>query len=506
MQEETILYPTIRHAERIPDHPALISEEASITYADLEKRIAAVAGSLMDMGCRIGDRVALAAPNSLTWAVCAHAIWRIGAVLLPLDPQSLRVRARTVLAQFTPTLILAEDDRCTELHAHLPGPARIIPIGTVGRSQSTDDRQQQSSSRAVPTTVDPTRLHSIVLTSGTTREPRGVRLTYANHLFNALGSALNLGIRTDDRWLVNLPLCHIGGLAIILRCALYGTTAVIQHGADPEETIRAITEHRVTQLSLVATTLRRLLQSYGKDQFPSWVRTVLVGGGPVGSELLREARARGLPVLPTYGMTETASQAVTLSPDVTADSLSVAGKPLPFCELEIRGDDGRALGPGQEGTIWIHGLIVAEGYWKSPDEIDRIGPDGWLETRDLGTLDADGYLTVRGRRDNVIITGGKKVSPEEVEDILTRLPQVRRAAVVGVADPEWGQAVVAIIETDSPEPSAEGIRRRLSSYLERHQIPRRFLVVAQLPTTEAGKIDRRRVRELVDSDAARALA
>jgi O-succinylbenzoic acid--CoA ligase len=505
MKHDSIIYPTIRHAERTPDHPALIAGETNVTYAELETRIVTVASALLDLGCRIGDRVALAAPSSLEWTVLAHAVWRIGAVLLPLDPKSLRLNGRALLAQFTPAFVFVDEQECKDLRAHLPGPARIIPIGIFAGSRGSTAPHREGERREVPTAIDPMRLHTIMLTSGTTREPRGVRLTFANHLFNALGSALNLGIHDDDRWLVNLPLVHIGGLAIILRCSFYGTTAIIQRGADPDETIRAIEEYRVTQLSLVATTLRRLLQSYAKDRFPAWVRTVLVGGGPVDVELLREARARGLPVLPTYGMTETASQAATLSPDADAADLAVAGKPLPFCELEIRDDAGRTLSSRQEGTIWIRGPMVADGYWKSPDEADPIGADGWLETTDIGQLDGDGYLTVRGRRDNVIITGGKKVCPEEIEDVLTRLPQIRRAAVVGVDDPEWGEAVVALIETDSPPPSLDAIKENLRDSLEPHQIPRQFLAVERLPTTEAGKIDRRRVRKLVDSDAVRAL-
>jgi fatty-acyl-CoA synthase len=197
-------------------------------------------------------------------------------------------------------------------------------------------------------------------------------------------------------------------------------------------------------------------------------------------------------------MTETASQAATMSPTVDPDRFPVAVPPLPFCEIEIRDEDGQSVAPGVDGTICIRGPMVSDGYWKSPDEIEPIGIDGWLETNDIGALDADGCLTVHGRRDNVIITGGKKVCPEEIERALEQLPNIHRAAVIGVDDPEWGQAVVALIEIETgANVEPETLKQQLVERLEGYKIPRQIHITDRIPTTAAGKIDRQALTDVL---------
>lgn len=316
---------------------------------------------------------------------------------------------------------------------------------------------------------------TIVFTSGTTGPARAVRLTVANWRAAAAGSAAHLDHGPDDTWLAVMPLHHVGGLSILYRSAYVGGRVRWVPGADPG---RIATELRsgVTMASLVPTVLRRVLDA-DSDSF-SGLKAVLVGGGPIPGGLLEAASARGMPVLPTYGMTETCAQVATLHP---GSALRAAAHPLPGIDLRIAPD----------GRIQVRGAQVSPGY---ADEDDR--PTGaWFTSPDLGRLESDGALRVRGRADDVIVTGGENVWPGEVEEVLAAHPAVRLAVVVGRPDPEWGEQVVAVYEG---EPVGAGeLRHWLRPRLAPHQVPARVQRVERIPLNPTGKPDREAVRSLM---------
>jgi O-succinylbenzoic acid--CoA ligase len=477
----TIEYPTIRWARAIPDHPAVITAGVVVTYRRLEEMIGSAVGRLRQHGIGPGDRVVVCGVNSLDWIVTAHALIRLGATLIAARTQLLPAEARTLTECFHPRLALCDPS----LQDLWPS---ALPLTIVSQPSSVSDPTVE---------FDPDACCTIVFTSGSEGEPKGIGLTFRNHLAGALASALNLGVHPDDRWLLNLPAFHIGGLAIILRAAIYGTTAVVHDRFDPAATWRAIRDDRVTQLSLVATTLRRLLDAEPDSRCPDWVRSVLVGGGPAPSALLTFARDRGFPILPTYGMTETASQIATLAPWAPPAKRHTAGMALPLAEIAIRDEHGQAVAAGCEGQIYLRGPMVASAYF------DRAGAarpladaDGWMPTRDVGSLDQDGYLTVHGRIDQVIISGGEKIHAEEIENALTEMATVTRAAVVGVPDAEWGEAPAAMIErAPGSADSVEDVRAFLTARLPRFKLPRLIEFVDAVPTLPSGKPDRRALRE-----------
>jgi len=483
-----LTYPTIRHAARQPDHPAVIDGGLTLTYGELELRVQSAARNLLSLGVRPLDRVAVAGVNSLAWVVLAHAIPRIGAILAPINPQLNPQEAVLYMERIAPALVLVDDIAGgSPAHAGWPG-CPVVPLLEVTAERSVVGTAELREE------ITPDDLHTIIPTSGTTGTPKGVCLTMQNHLAGALASALNLGIDPQDRWLANLPFHHVGGIAIIMRAAFYGTTIVIQNQFAAEAVIEAIPRDRITQLSLVGTMLARLLDAIGNRPFPHSVRSVLVGGGPVSRSLVSEARARGLPVLPTYGLTETASQVATLSPGAAMEKLHTTGRPLAMCEVEIRDEAGQPLAAGCDGTICVRGPMVSSGYWTAPDHIEPIGHDGWFVTSDVGTLDTEGFLVVRGRRDGVIITGGEKVFPEEVEAILEQVDGVARAAVFAVHDRAWGQRVVALVEV-APDAAfdPDALRAHLERRLAHYKIPKTIMRVDRLPLTATGKIDRRQL-------------
>jgi O-succinylbenzoic acid--CoA ligase len=312
-----------------------------------------------------------------------------------------------------------------------------------------------------------------ILTSGTSGRPRPVGLTYGNFLFSAVGSAFNIGVDPDDRWLCCLPLSHVAGLSIILRSVIYGTTAVLLDGFDTEQVASTLVSGDISLLSLVPTQLIRLLEA-GADL--SRPRAILIGGGPVPPDALREALDRGATVVQTYGMTETCSQVTTLAPADASRRVGSAGRPLLTTHVRI-----------QEGEILVQGPTVAR---------EAVDPDGWLHTGDLGHIDDEGFLYVTGRSTDVIVTGGENVMPAEVEAVLLSHPSVADAAVVGRPDPEWQEAVCALVVLlDGREAPEEELRAHCAASLAAYKVPKQVDFISTLPRTPSGKLLRGQLPE-----------
>jgi len=431
-----------RAAALRPDHPALVTPEETLTYAQLHARALEAAAGLAANGAGEGERVAIAATPTVPFAVAVHAALLLGAAVVPIDPR------------------LGEEERA----------ARAAGAAVAVAGPPAKDRGGTGAARPAPVLdrLDPAAVATVVHTSGTSADPKPVELTVGNWLWNALGSALTLGLDPDDRWLCTLPLSHVGGLSILIRSAIYGTTVVLHERFEAERAAKAIAEDGVTLVSLVPTTLGRLLDA-GLERPPA-LRVALVGGGPLSPALAERARAAGIPVAQTYGLTEACSQ-VTTSP---LGEPQTAGRPLLGTRIRIAEDDGEIL---------VQGPTVAPG---APAQ------DGWLHTGDLGTLDDRGRLTVTGRKADTIVTGGENVAPAEVEAALLSHPAVADAGVHGRPHPEWGEAVVAtVVLRDGHDADAEALRAHVAARLARFKVPKQIAFAAALPRTASGKLLRR---------------
>ena len=312
----------------------------------------------------------------------------------------------------------------------------------------------------------------VLFTSGSTGEPRPVALTRENFEASARGSADILGVRTDDRWLCCLPVFHVGGLSILVRSALNATTAVLEERFDVQRVKDLLESGEVTVVSLVPTMLARLRDA-GLERAHG-LRALLLGGGPIPDELFAWAVGVGLPVRLTYGMTETTSQIATAA---AGERLA---HPLPGVGVRISAD----------GEILVRGEMVAPG---------AADGDGWLHSGDVGSLDADGRLTVHGRLKDLIVTGGENVAPVEVEQALLAHPGVADAGVLGVPDREWGEAVCALVVPGelgvAPDQLREWCRERLPGF----KAPKRIELVDALPRNAAGKLVRDELRTLIST-------
>lgn len=315
--------------------------------------------------------------------------------------------------------------------------------------------------------IDPAGAASVVFTSGSSGGRKGVRLTLDNWEAAARASMDHLGHGPDDTWLLALPLHHVAGLSIIVRSAYSGGAVRMLPGFDPV-TYATHLRRGVTVASMVPTMISRVLE-VDPGPFPG-LNAVLLGGGPIPDRLLEQAHASGLPVLPTYGLTETAGQVATLRPGQPVENKAY---PLPGVMLRIE----------SEGLIAVRGPMVSPGYVGEPDR----GAEDWLVTGDLGTIDGDGALRVTGRADTIIVSGGENIDPAVVEAAVVRVAGVEKALVAGLASERWGMEAVCLY-VGKAEPSR--VEAELRHILPGFMIPKRWLQVADLPLTPLGKPDR----------------
>jgi O-succinylbenzoic acid--CoA ligase len=478
-----------RRAATHPSRPAIIAGDHTWSFAELHARASALAAHLAGLGARPGDRVALLARNSAVFAAVVHAAPRAGLVLVPLNTRLAPAELAWQLADCGASLLLY-DEGFGEIVGRIAEEWR--GGGVVEVASSAPPLLHCSTP---PLDLDAP--HTIIYTSGTTGRPKGAVLTAGNHWWSATASALNLGLRDDDRWLAVLPLFHVGGLSILLRGAIYGIPVVVHERFDAAAALEAIERDGVTVASVVAVMLQRLLEAAGERPLPAHFRCALLGGGPAPLPLLEACAARGVPVVQTYGMTETASQAVTLAPADALRKLGSAGQPL--LPLELRVDaDGREAAPGEVGEIYVRGPMVAAGYYGRPDATAAAIRDGWLHTGDAGYLDAEGYLYVVDRRSDLIISGGENVYPAEVEAALLAHPAVLEAGVVGAPDPQWGQVPVAHVVARPGYVAGEALAAELVAFcrgrLAAYKAPRRVSFAEALPRTASGKLRRVELR------------
>ncbi|MDR7555407.1 MAG: o-succinylbenzoate--CoA ligase [Armatimonadota bacterium] len=463
---------------------ALVAGDEHLTFADLDRRAAGLARRLAGLGVAAGDHVAVLLRNGPAYAETAFALARLGAVMVPLNTRLATPELAWQLADSGARWLLSEERLAAQARQAVgdgtvtPGASRLLLVEAVAREPEADARLQER--------IDLSQVQGIVYTSATTSRPKGAQLTFGNHWWNAAGSALHLGVRRDDAWLAVLPFYHVGGLALLWRCVLYGIPLVVHEGFDADAANRAIDAGGVTMVSVVATMLQRMLDARAHRPFPPSLRCVLLGGGPAADALLERCAALGVPVAPTYGLTEAASQVATLPPDEFARKRRAAGRPL--FPVEVRID----APPGAVGEILVRGPTVMVGYWNRPEETAHALRDGWLHTGDLGYLDADGDLVVVDRRDDLIVTGGENVYPSEVEAVLRAHPAVADAGVFGVPDPEWGQVVAAaVVARPGAQVDVAALQAFCAARLARFKVPRRIWVVDDLPRSTGGKLVRR---------------
>lgn len=496
-------------ARRWPSGVAIVWNGETITWAAFDGLVQSTVDALRALGVGAEQRVAVASWNRPELVALFFACGRLGAALVPLNMRLSDAERAELIDAAKPAALVTLPLQMPPAAPSLPdvraAPERVTAgrLADTAASPSTELRAADRPSGVPGVTADSTaelalarpeasaraslgedavvaeRVAAALFTSGTTGRPSLVELTHANFIASAEASAKNLGAAPSHRWLATLPLFHVGGLAMVVRCARAGATLVLEPGFDAARASQHF-DGGVTHASLVPTTLERLLDARAGRPF-SGVEAVLIGGGPMTPELLARARGLGLPVLQTYGLTEACSQ-VTTERRAEADG-QTAGPPVAGVCVRVVDEAGRPVPAGVVGEIQVLGPTVARGK----------GP--WLETKDLGALDARGRLTIASRRVDLIVTGGENVYPAEVEAALRQHPAIRDVAIVPRPHAAFGQEPVGVVVLREPVDDAalsDWARARIAHF----KVPRVWVRVDELPRNAGGKLERRKVQAL----------
>ncbi|ADO71835.1 o-succinylbenzoate--CoA ligase [Stigmatella aurantiaca] len=465
-------------ASRWPEAEALTFAGRRWTYRLLDVEVGRWVAALQARGVKAGSRVALLSANHAACVGLFFALGRLGALLAPLNARLTAKELAPLVQEIAPELTLAQGP----LLDRLPGAENLEAWGSA---------EQAPSPLCLPLGASTPRV--VLFTSGTTGRPKGAVLTEGNFRASARCSAANLGAFPAPRWLGTLPLFHVGGLSMLSRCAYDGGCLVLQDRFDADAVNQAIDQEGVTHASFVATTLERVLEARADRPVPASFQLALIGGGPVPAPLLARARAARLLALQTYGLTEACSQVTTERPS-EADGRT-AGAALPGLEVRIADPEGQPLGPGREGDIEVRGPTVMAGYLNRPEATHEALRDGWLRTRDVGSLDERGRLTVLSRRTDLIVRGGENLYPVEIEAVIASHPAVQEVAVVGIPEARWGEVPMAFVV---PRPGHafpldldDWCRRSLAGF----KVPARFIPLEALPRNAMGKVERTVLRQ-----------
>jgi O-succinylbenzoic acid--CoA ligase len=469
-------------AQSSPGRPALIAADGTVTYADLNTQVAKVCARLEARGVKRSDRVAVLLDRSHQAVQLVHALARLGAVIVPLNTRLTPVEMGAQI----------EDAACQWTFSTLKEKS------LKGAIRLEDLKAASNHARWLSGALNLDDDFGILFTSGTTGRPKGAVLTWGNVFWSATASAFRLGVLPGDRWLLTMPLFHIGGLSILFRSALYGTAVVLpDFPADQFDLAcmwKRMHESRITLVSLVPTMLYRLLKEYpSKTDWPASLRLILLGGAAASPEILSRGLAMNLAIAVTYGLSEAASQVATAPPDLTHRKPGSVGRPLQWTHLRVVDDLGNECPPHDIGEIQVSGPTIMRGYLKY-----LVLQDGWLKTGDLGYLDDDGDLWMVQRRTDLIISGGENIYPAEIEAVLRQHPSVEASCVVGIPHPEWGQQVAAGVVLNSKNNlTPRAVEAFCREHLAGFKVPRHIMLLESLPKTASGKVNRDLVKQWI---------
>lgn len=481
-----------KRADLTPDRPALLFEGHTYTFSQVFAQSLKVSGKFPRIGLKKDSRAAVLLSNNPQSVFILYALQMSGVQAVILNNKLTAEELSWQLNDCGAEVLIYEADFS----------AKVGEIEAEAQKVSTEELAGlPGQSAAVLEEYDLEHVTTIMYTSGTTGNPKGVLQTYGNHWWSATASVLNLGLHDKDKWLCTVPIFHISGYSILMRSQIYGMAVVLHRSFDEKKVIEDIHSYDITVVSVVSTMMRRILAELGSNQLPGTFRCMLLGGGPAPRPLLEDCLEKNIPIFQTYGMTETSSQFATLSPEYSLERLGSAGKALFPNQIKIVDGKGHELPASTEGEIIVKGPNVTIGYLNREEEtLDKIR-EQWLYTGDIGYLDSEGFLYVLDRRSDLIISGGENIYPAEIEGVLLSHPAVVDAGVIGVVDEQWGQAPVAFITVKSDYRLATAeLLEFCGQKLAKYKQPKRFYFMESLPRNAAKKLLRRKLRAWLEAD------
>jgi len=493
------------HGRERGDRVAVHFEGRDLTYAELDRRSDQVAGLLQQAGVKPGDRVAWLGRPSEAWYEIFFGVAKARACFAPINSRLAVPEIAFILKDSAANVFFVTPEfyACAETVAgHAGRPIQVIAIGAEHPTYASYAALRDAA--PAPKLERPNADDDVLqlYTSGTTGLPKGVRLSNRNYsAFLALRHLVEgFDYGPDDTVLILMPMFHVAGTNISFSGLAAGGRIVLQAEFAPPAVLTAFGDERVNHVFLAPVMINALLQTPGvEDADFSSLRTVSYGASPISEAVLaRATQVFGCGFIQFYGMTETTGAGTTLAPDEhRGELLRSCGRPWETLEARIADEAGNTLGPGQIGEIEIRGPIVMAGYWNRPEATaETIRPDGWLRTGDAGFMDNDGFFFVHDRVKDMIVSGGENVYPAEVENAILGCPGVADAAVIGVPDDRWGEAVKAIVvkkpgESPNPADIIAWARERIAGY----KAPKSVDFIDALPRNPSGKVLRRELRK-----------
>lgn len=505
-------------SRNFPSKEAIVCGNYRCKYSELHERVARLAYALKNKGIRLQDRVAIIHRNCHYFLESYLAAAQIGAILVPVnyrlhpkdfsyilrDSDSDAVIVEPSLVEVFPTL-----EECPGLRLIIEtGPSKNI---AALESSCAYEEMVQYGRRDEHTALElqDTDTAQLYYTSGTTGKPKGVPLTHRNNYIHALNVIEEIQLSSSDRWLHVSPMHHLADAWSTWAITMVGGAHIFLPEFDPAGVLETIERDRITISNFIPTMLNLLVNHPEVSSYNyRSLRLIMSGGAPIAPEIIRKViETFGCEYIQTYGMTET-SPFLTMSIlkphlkelpfEERLQYLATAGRPFKGVDLKILRDNGTEVEKnGREvGEIVVKGDTITSAYWKLPDETRKRIKDGWLHTRDLATMNEEGYVSIVDRMDDMIITGGENVYSIEVENVLYEHPKVLEAAVIGIRDEVWGERIVAIIVPKRNEtPTEEEIIMQCRKKLAAFKAPKEVLLVKELPKTESGKIRKKVLRE-----------
>lgn len=470
-------------------NPAIISSGVKISYSLLVKSVNVWSDYLSDKGVCKGMHVALLSDNSVNFIILTLAVWKLRAVLVPLNVR-LNENEINELIQHSGSQILFLEDIFRNKFRKTHGDCRIeiIPSLIPGKNNLN----------ALELGLAEEETAVILYTSGTTGQAKGVMLSFKNLTASALAANSILQQTSSDRWLASLPFYHVGGFSIFIRAFLFGASVIIPDSLKQEEIVSSLHKYNPTLVSFVSTTLRRMLNEQIKVN--NGLRFVLLGGGPIEDTLCSHALEMGWNIIKVYGSTESAALVTAINLKLQKDTLSSAGKPLGNNKISIIDKNGMELTAYQQGEIVISGDSLARQYWHNEEETAKKMKDEKYFTGDIGYLDDDGNLFIEARRNDLIISGGENINPLEVEKALLLIEGIREVAVFPLKDEQWGQTVAAaIVQKENSQLDASAIITILRKKIAAFKLPHKIFFLEELPKTSLGKIKKEVLKNMYEN-------
>jgi acyl-CoA synthetase (AMP-forming)/AMP-acid ligase II len=489
-----------RNAHKFPVKIAAKDKCRETSYGELNRRVNQLAHGLLSMGVRHGDAVALSVGNRIEHLEIIFATAKIGALAIPLDVKWKALELAAVLTALEPRFIILEQECAAEFEQ-----ARTLKDLSSVRSVSLSDDLSYSgllngrSWDEPQVKVDENDPFAVLLTSGTTGFPKGCLTTHRTFVFHCINNAIEKGLGAHDTAILSSPIYFNAGRSFTLGIVYFGGTMILHERFDAEEVLKTIEREKVTYVGAVPTMCERMLRVLESKSYDTrTLRCLAITGGKVHPAVLEALKTKITPnIYRTYASTDSGQMAISKPADMDAKP-NAAGRPVWCVDLRIVDDQNRPVKVGDVGEVICQSPLATHGYYKNPEATNASFRDGWFYTGDLGYFDEEGFLFVAGRKKDMVKSGGISIYPLEIESVLYSHPAILEAAVIGVPDPDWGEAVkaVVVLKPQSLVTAADLIsfcKERLSAY----KVPKSVEFRSSLPHTEIGKVNKVKLREMI---------